>query len=135
MKLLGVEKIEEELTWLYSEWSLTYRVGWHQICAAVALIWEYTEAPELKMGDAYEESFPEVKNTEEIMNLEESGWLGVRGKSKILEVPVQITFYNQTDHVKVSVLSVNEEFSEADYRKFNLSMCQFMDSAEIAMYS
>lgn len=38
------------------------------------------------------------------------------------------------DLVRVSVLSVNEEFSEADYKKFNFSMCQFMDSVELNMY-
>jgi hypothetical protein len=52
----------------------------------------------------------------------------------MVKVPVKITFYNQTDHVKVSVRCVNEEFEEADYKMFNISMCRFLDSVEIAMF-
>ena len=70
----------------------------------------------------------------EILALEEAGYLTVRGMSEILQVPVMITFFNQTDMVRVTVISATEEFEEADYEKFNLSMCQFMDSAELAMY-
>ena len=36
MKLLGVEK---DGGWLYSEWRLTYRVGWKHILNAVSLIY------------------------------------------------------------------------------------------------
>jgi hypothetical protein len=38
MKLSGVEKINDGGAWLYSEWNLTYRVGWEQICKAAALL-------------------------------------------------------------------------------------------------
>lgn len=131
MKLLGVEKVDD---YLYSEWRLTYRVGWGHICSAVSLIYQYTDDPELITGDAYEEKKITVEDAKEILELEESGRFTVRGTSQILKVPVMITFYNQTDLVRVSVICANEEFAEADYKKFNLSMCQFMDSAEIAMY-
>ena len=43
--------------------------------------------------------------------------------------------FNQLDLVRVTVACANEEFAEADYKKFNLSMCQYLDSAELAMYS
>ena len=49
MKLLGVEKLENSL---YSEWNLTYRVGWGHICRAASLIYEYTQDPEVFVGDA-----------------------------------------------------------------------------------
>ena len=81
------------------------------------------------------ESEADVNTVDDVLSLEEAGCLTVRGTSEILRVPLMITFYNQTDLVKVSVGCVTEEFSEADYKKFNLSMCQFMDSAEIAMHS
>ncbi len=58
----------------------------------------------------------------------------VRGISEMIRVPLMITFFNQLDLVKASVACATEEFTEADYRSFNLSMCQFMDSAELAMY-
>ena len=119
---------------LYSEWILTYRVGWEHICRAAALIWQYMSEPEIITGDAGGESAVTVGGAEKILSLEESGYLVIRGMSDILHVPVMITFYNQTDFVRVTVISATEEFSEADYRKFNLSMCQFMDSIELAMY-
>ena len=131
MKLSGVEKRDG---WLYSEWRLTYRVGWEHICKAASLIFEFTDKPEIITGDAYEESERAVSEPREILSLDEAGYLTVRGTSEIMRVPLMITFYSQLDLVKVWVACATEEFAEADYRNFNLSMCQFMDSAEIAMY-
>lgn len=134
MKLSGVEKMNDGGAWLYSEWNLTYRVGWEQICKATALLYEYTDNPEVLTGFAGGSSRAVVNSADAILKLEEAGWLTIRGVSQIIKVPVQITFYNQLDLVKVTVLCANEEFAEAEYKKFNLSMCQFMDSAELAMY-
>ncbi len=131
MKLLGVER---RGSWLYSEWNLTYRVGWGHICSAAALIFQYTKDPEILTGDAYEEKVADVKDEAGVRELEENGYLTIRGVSEIIRVPLSITFYNQLDIVKVTVACATEEFEEADYKKFNLSMCQFMDSAELAMY-
>lgn len=131
MKLLGVEK---EGSWLYSEWNLTYRVGWENILRAAALIFRYTDEPEILTGDAYEESKAEVADAEGVLALEEAGYLTIRGLSQIIKVPLMITFYNQLDLVRASVACAAEEFEEADYKNFNLSMCQFMDSVELGMY-
>ena len=131
MKLLGVKM---ENNWLYSEWQLTYRVGWGHITSAAALIYEYTKNPELFVGDANGEQEVTVKASEEIRSLDEGGYLTIRGVSEILRVPMVITFYNQMDLVRATVACATEEFRQADYKKFNLSLCQFMDSAEIAMY-
>ena len=131
MKLLGVER---RGAWLYSEWNLTYRVGWEQICSAAALIFRYTKDPEILTGDAYDEKVADVKDDAGVRKLEEDGYLTIRGMSEIIRVPLSITFYNQLDLVKVTVACATEEFEETDYKKFNLSMCQFMDSAELAMY-
>ena len=131
MKLLGVES---EGQWLYSEWRLTYRVGWGHICSAAALIYQYTKDPEILVGDADGESAVPVRNSQEIRSLDEAGYLTIRGISDMIHVPLMITFYNQTDLVRVTVARATDEFLEADYKNFNLSMCQFMDSAELAMY-
>ena len=131
MTLLGVEKEEDRL---YSEWRLTYRVGWGSIVSAAALIYEYTESPEIIVGDADGRKKVTVKDAEEIRDLDEYGDLTIRGVSGIIKAPVSITFYNQSDFVTATVASTAEEFADADYRQFNLSMCQFMDSAELAMY-
>lgn len=131
MKLLGVEK---EGSWLFSEWNLTYRVGWENILRAAALIFRYTDEPEILTGDAYEESRAEVADADAVLALGEAGYLTIRGLSQIIKVPLMITFYNQLDLVRASVACAAEEFEEADYKNFNLSMCQFMDSVELGMY-
>ncbi|MBQ6677449.1 MAG: hypothetical protein IJU75_01930 [Clostridia bacterium] len=131
MKLLGVEK---DGAWLFSEWNLTYRVGWEHILRAAALIWEYTEDPEIIVGDASGERAVKIGGPDDVSSIEESGRLTVRGVSKIIGVPLSVTFFNQLDLVRATVACANEEFSKADYREFNLSMCQFMDSAELSMY-
>ena len=131
MKLAGVAK---ENGWLFSEWSLTYRVGWGQILRAGMLIYHYTEDPEILIGGAGESRTVTVRDEKEILSLEESGFFTVRGMSEIIRVPLMVTFFNQLDLVRASVACATEEFMEADYKDFNLSMCQFMDSAELAMY-
>ncbi len=131
MKLIGVEK---ENNWLFSEWRLTFRVGWGHICRAASLIFQYTEDPEIMIGNAGESRIVAVRDEKEILSLEESGFLTIRGRSEVIHVPLMITFYNQLDLVRASVACATEEFMEADYKNFNLSMCQFMDSAELAMY-
>lgn len=131
MKLLGVEY---RGNYLYSEWNLTYRTGWSGICKAASLIFQYTKAPEVFIGDAENETEVNVKDAEELLSLEESGYLTIRGESEIIGVPIMITFYNQLDLVRVTVIPTTAEFEETDYKRFNLSMCQYMDSAELAMY-
>ena len=76
----------------------------------------------------------EISNKEDILKLEESGNLVIRGMSAIIKVPLMITLYNQLNVVDVSVAGATEEFREADYQKFNMSMGQYMDSIELAMY-
>lgn len=90
--------------------------------------------PELFTGSANGEAKVSPQSAGEVLELEESGYLTVRGVSEILQVPVMITFYNQLYTVRVTVISATEEFAEADYKRFNLSMCQFMDSIELEMY-
>ena len=75
-----------------------------------------------------------IVTNREILSLEEYGRLTIRGISDMIKVPLSITFFNQLDFVRVYVACATEEFDHADYKDFNLSMCQFMDSVEIAMY-
>ncbi len=98
------------------------------------MIFQYTEDPEIMIGDAGKSGIVAVRDEKEILSLEESGSLTIRGRSEVIRVPLMITFYNQLDLVRASVACATEEFMEADYKNFNLSMCQFMDAAELAMY-
>lgn len=127
MLLIGVK---EENGWLLSRWNLTYKVGWEHICKAASAIFDYYDGLEILVdGEAVE-----VSSKEDVLHLDEARDLVVRGMSRIIKVPLMITFYNQTNAVSVSVAGATDEFKEADYQRFNMSLGQYMDSIELAMY-
>ena len=132
MVLKGVKRQDN---WLFSEWRLTYRVGWESICAAAERIYQYTKDPEILISDAGGQEAVSVAEAKAVREIREAGSLTIRGISKVLRVPVSVTFCNQLDLVHATVACATEEFREADYQKFNLSMGQFMDSIELAMYT
>ena len=122
--------IREDNGWLLSRWNLTYRVGWEHICKAAKSMFDYYDGLEILVDD----KAVEISSKEDIMNINEVRTMTVRGMSKIIKVPLMITFYNQTNVVNVSVAGATDEFKEADYQKFNMSLGQYMDSIELAMY-
>ncbi len=127
MLLLGVK---EENGWLISRWNLTYKAGWEHLCKAAHSVYDfYTQQEILVDGKQIE-----IKNKDDIFDIEEGGNLVIRGMSSIIKVPLMITFYNQLNAVDVNVAGVTEEFKTADYQRFNMSMGQYMDSIELAMY-
>lgn len=127
MLLLGVKK---ENDWLLAEYSLTYKVGWENICKAVSLACEYYDNVEILVDN----NKVNICSKEEILQLDEARTMTIRGVSKIIQVPLMITFFNQLQTVRVSVACATDEFKEADYKKFNMSLGQYMDSIELAMY-
>ena len=66
----------------------------------------------------------QIGNKMELLRLKEVSNLTVRGMSKIIGVPIMITFYNQLQALDVNVAGMTEEFQTADYQKFNMSMGQ-----------
>ena len=128
MLLLGVKK---ENDWLLAEYNLTYKVGWENICKAVSLAYEYYDNVEILVDN----NKVNINSKEEILQLDEARTMTIRGVSKIIQVPLMITFFNQLQTVRVSVACATDEFQEADYKKFNMSLGQYMDSIELAMYS
>ena len=127
MLLLGVEK---ENGWLFAEYSLTYRVDWEHICKGVKLAYDYYENVEVLVDD----KIVNINSKEQVMDIEEAGKMTIRGISKIIGVPLMITFFNQLQVARCSVACATEEFQTADYEKFNKSLAQYMDSPEIAMF-
>lgn len=127
MLLVGVK---ENDGWLISRWNLTYRVGWDCICKAVHSVYEFYTQPEILVEDRA----VAIENKDDILKLEERMSMTIRGFSTIIKAPVMIAFMNQTGVVDVSVAQTTDEFSTADYEKFNMSLCQYMDSIELAMY-
>ena len=127
MHLIGIRK---EDGWIFSRWELTYPAGWENITNAVASVYEYYDHVELLAGGEP----VSVGSKEEINSIPENGTMTVRGISKIIKVPIMITFYNQLQAVDVNVPQDIDEFKDTDYEKFNHSLCQYMDSIELAMH-
>ncbi len=127
MLLLGVS---EENGWLASTFNLTYAVGWDKICKAVSMIYSYYENAEILIDNEK----IDISSKEDILKLEEAGNMTIRGISTIIKVPIMITFFNQLQTVNVAVPCMKGEFEKADYQKFNMSLGQYMDSLELAMY-
>lgn len=127
MLLVGTKENEG---WILSRWNLTYRVGWEHICKAVNSVYEFYTNPEVLVED----KVVAVNAKEDILSLAEGGGLTIRGIFTIIKVPIMITFYNQTNIVDVNVAKMTDEFAVADYEKFNKSLCQYLDSIELAMY-
>ncbi len=128
MFLVGVK---EDNGWITSRWHLTYRVGWEQICKGVSAVYEYYDQPEVVIGDRLKQ----ISCKEDVLKLGEAGSLTIRGFSKIIKAPIMITFINQLQAVDVMVpIMTDGEFASADYQQFNTSLCQYMDSIELAMY-
>ncbi len=88
MLLIGVK---EENGRLISRWNLTYNASWRQILKAVASVFDYHDKLEILIDDMK----AVVPSKKKVMKLKEGGTLTVRGFSRILKVPMTITFYNQ----------------------------------------
>ena len=127
MLLMGVK---EENGWLCSQWNLTYGTGWTEITKAVKTAYPYYENVEILVDNIK----VDLQSAEEVLCLEEGGDMVIRGTSTVIKVPMMVKFYNQLQMVDVWVACATDEFKEADYQSFNLSMGQYMDSMELAMY-
>lgn len=127
MLLLGVR---EENGWLASTFNLTYPVGWDKICKAVSMIYSYYDDVEIIVDNKK----IDISSKDDILKIEEAGNMTIRGISTIIKVPMMITFFNQLKTINVAVPCMAGEFEKADYQKFNLSLGEYMDSLELAMY-
>lgn len=127
MLLMDVKK---EGIWLRSIWKLTSRVEWEKICKAVSSTYDFYNNVEVAVFNQEQN----VDTKEDVLNLPESSQLTIRGTLKLFPAMISITFVNQLSDVYVDVLVDNNEFKEADYKKFNISLSTYLDSIEIAMY-
>ena len=59
----------------------------------------------------------------------------IRGYSRVLNTRIAITFHNQVSNVNVDVPQENDEYKDTDYEKLNHSLCQYLDSVEINMFT
>lgn len=122
--------VRKESDWLAATFSLTYAASWDDICKAVSRAYKYYEAVEILVDD----EVIEVNSEDDILKFKEAGRMTIRGMSNIIRIPIMITFFNQLKTVNVAVPCMTEEFMEADYKKFNMSLGGYMDSLELGMY-
>lgn len=115
MLLMGVK---EENGWLCSQWNLTYGTGWTEITKAVKTAYPYYENVEVLVDNRK----VDLQSAEDVLCLEEGGDMVIRGTSTVIKVPMMVKFYNQLQRVDVWVACATDEFKEADYKSFNLSM-------------
>ena len=127
MHLLGVR---ENDGWLESAWEFTYRVGWAHIQTAVYEVYDAFEKPEVLVRGEH----VDIDNKEEIKELEEELNMSIRGYCPLIKNRLMIIFHNQVKTVTVVMSTDDGEYKEADYEKFNHSMCEFMSSIEINMF-
>lgn len=127
MVLVGVK---EENGWLLSRWNLTYGIGWEHILKAVSSVHEFYHNLEIIVDGRV----VDINDKHNILDIPEASQLVFRGISEIIKAPVMITLYNQLQVVDVNVAAMADEFKNADYESFNKSMCQYLDSIELAMY-
>lgn len=125
-----LRELDQDENWLMSKWQLTYKVGWEHIQRALYSVYDYFVRTDILVNQRE----IETANKDSIKQLEEAASMTIRGMSRIFGVPLMITFYNQTNMVELFAAKATEEFKQSDYKQFNISMCQFMDSIELAMY-
>ena len=118
----------DEQEWILSRWNLTYKVGWDSICKAVSASYDSFDAPEILVDDEK----VNIRSKTDILNIEEKSRMTIRGMSKILKAPIMITFYNQMQAVDVNIAKAVPEFIGTDYQKLNMSLCQLLNSMELA---
>lgn len=107
---------------------LRHGLGWDLHAAQAA--WGSLERPEILT----DRGPCTVQDGTEIAAIPEAGSLTVRGMSTVFKAPLMLTFYNQTQIVEAALPMDDGEFREADYETFNKSLCQFMDSVELAIH-
>ena len=127
MLLMGVK---EENGWLCSQWNLTYGTGWTEITKAVKTAYPYYENVEVLVDNRK----VDLRSAEDVLCLEEGGNMVIRGTSTVIKVPMMVKFITSCREWTCGWRVPQIEFKEADYKSFNLSMGQYMDSMELTMY-
>ena len=118
MVLLGVKA---EGPWLISSWKLAYGVGWMNICKAALCMYPDLIDGEILLAGFASPKRAEISCVDDILNLEESNTLIIRGASRLVKARIEVIFHNQLQFIDVCV-ERNDKFTEADYKNFNKSI-------------
>lgn len=126
---------KEQGDWLYTAWQLTYKMGWKGVLYVSEAMYPYLEHGEVLANDmnVTEKVSGQDKKFMSLLEDEKSS-LTVRGMSKILKCPLQMTLYNQT-YVCEALLPLGffKDFASSDnqYRLIAEQLGQLLNSAEI----
>lgn len=131
---------KEQKEWLFTVWQLTYKVGWKGALYIAEAMYPYLDRGEVlsNAGRADEANLTAKVSGKDnkFMSLldKEGASLTVRGMSKILKCPLQMTIYNQTYVCEASLpVSFFKDFDtcENKYRQISETLGQLLNSAEI----
>lgn len=135
-----LRQLREKNGWMFADYEATYRYGWNFVLKAAQYIIDADFMDDLQRvatadiaGDKDKEWLEEVRSAGNKLvdcpNVSaEQGVLIVSGLSRIMGCPMQIMFYNQTDHVCLTTPK-KEMFAED-----NDVFTKYMDSIEINVY-
>lgn len=131
---------KEQKEWLLTVWQLTYKVDWKGVLYIAEAMYPYLGQGEILSnagrGDEANLTAKVSGKDNKFMSLldKEGASLTVRGMSKILKCPLQMTIYNQTYVCEASLpVSFFKDFDtcENKYRQIAESLGQLLNSAEI----
>ncbi len=100
MVLLGVKA---EGPWLISSWKLAYGVGWMNICKAALCMYPDLIDGEILLAGFASPKRAEISCVDDILNLEESNTLIIRGASRLVKARIEVIFHNQLQFIDVCV--------------------------------
>lgn len=135
-----LREFKEQKEWLFTVWQLTYKVGWKGALYIAEAMYPYLGQGEVLSnvgrGDEANLTAKVSGKDNKFMSLldKEEASLTVRGMSKILKCPLQMTIYNQTYVCEASLpVSFFKDFEtcENKYQQIAETLGQLLNSAEI----
>lgn len=131
---------EEQKEWLFTVWQLTYKVDWKGVLYIAEAMYPYLDRGEVLSNAGREDEanltakVSGKDNRFMILSDKEEASLTVRGMSKVLKCPLQMTIYNQTYVCEASLpVRFFKDFDacENKYRQIAEALGQLLNSAEI----
>ena len=122
--------LKEENSWILSRWNLTYESDWAGFLKGIISVYDkYQDFEIIVDGNEYA-----VTDEASIKAIPEGKNITFRGISTVLKVPVMVTFYTGHQAVDVNVAKATYDLFECTYENVNMSLGQYMDGIEIAMF-
>lgn len=136
-----LKKIKKEKNWIFADYQATWGYGWDFMLDAAQTIIDSDWKNELervaigKIGTEDQECTEDVHRAGNELRRcgklsEEQGILVIAGISHIMECPVQLMFYNQTNVIRLCIPSLYKDIFKKSENAFTTYLC----SMEIKAY-